>query len=144
MKVIKINSSFIRPHTIKSFSVYAEQEFIVLEIFNGQQYTQCFEIFQSKEVDYHYLFGVKQNSKTVMILDEIDNLMQKLAVNTSLEVKRLLSKRKGSIFKNETMFLDCELFNFLAKSEEKNNIELLIKEYRKEQRKIGFFKRFFL
>lgn len=24
MKVIKINSSFIRPHTIKSFSVYAE------------------------------------------------------------------------------------------------------------------------
>ncbi|EJI2066085.1 hypothetical protein ND321_001659 [Campylobacter coli] len=36
------------------------------------------------------------------------------------------------------------LFIFLAKSEEKNNIELLIKEYRKEQRKIGFFKRFFL
>ncbi|EPV3090734.1 hypothetical protein ACV3CL_000657 [Campylobacter jejuni] len=33
MKVIKINSSFIRPHTIKSFSVYAEQEFIVLKIF---------------------------------------------------------------------------------------------------------------
>lgn len=32
MKVIKINSSFIRPHTIKSFSVYAEQEFIVLKI----------------------------------------------------------------------------------------------------------------
>lgn len=32
---------------------------------------------------------------------------------------------------------------FLAKSEEKNNIELLVKEYRKEQRKIGFFKRFF-
>ncbi|EDP8326292.1 hypothetical protein G3M21_001663, partial [Campylobacter coli] len=91
-----------------------------------------------------YIFGAKQNSKTVIILDEIDNLMQKLAANTSLEVKRLLSKRKGSIFKNETMFLDCELFNFLAKSEEKNNIELLIKEYRKEQRKIGFFKRFFL
>lgn len=43
MKVIKINSSFIRPHTIKSFSVYAEQEFIVLEIFNGEQYTQGFK-----------------------------------------------------------------------------------------------------
>ncbi|EHC3091728.1 hypothetical protein JTQ25_001552 [Campylobacter coli] len=144
MKVIKINSSFIRPHTIKSFSVYAEQEFIVLKIFNGVNYIQDFEIFKSKELDYHYTFGVKQNSKTVMILDEIDNLMQKLAVNTSLEVKRLLSKRKGSIFKNGTIFLDYELFNFLQKSEEKNNIELLVKEYRKEQRKIGFFKRFFL
>lgn len=32
MKVIKISSSFIRPHTIKSFSVYAEQEIIVHSI----------------------------------------------------------------------------------------------------------------
>ncbi|HBD8887166.1 TPA: hypothetical protein KLA71_001761, partial [Campylobacter jejuni] len=47
MKVIKINSSFIRPHTIKSFSVYAEQEFIVLKIFNGVNYIQDFEIFKS-------------------------------------------------------------------------------------------------
>ncbi|EOD4751472.1 hypothetical protein ACJUIR_000895 [Campylobacter jejuni] len=119
MKVIKINSSFIRPHTIKSFSVYAEQEFIVLKIFNGVNYIQDFEIFKSKELDYHYTFGVKQNSKTVMILDEIDNLMQKLAVNTSLEVKRLLSKRKGSIFKNGTIFLDYELFNFFSEKRRK-------------------------
>ncbi len=97
MKMIKINSYFIRPHTIKSFSVYAEQEFIVLKIFNGINYIQHFKIFQNKELDYHYIFGAKQNSKTVMILDEIDNLMQKLAANTSLEVKRLLSK-KGFYF----------------------------------------------
>ncbi|EDO7793593.1 hypothetical protein G9Q69_000946 [Campylobacter coli] len=50
MKVIKINSSFIRPHTIKSFSVYAEQEFIVLKIFNGINYIQHFKIFQNKEL----------------------------------------------------------------------------------------------
>ncbi|EHI6452719.1 hypothetical protein J9429_001554, partial [Campylobacter jejuni] len=78
MKSVKINNTYILAETIKSFRIFQDENFVVLEIFNGEQYTQCFEIFQSKEVKYHYLFGVKQNSKTIKILNDIDISMQKL------------------------------------------------------------------
>ncbi|EAI2463139.1 hypothetical protein E2Y98_08555 [Campylobacter jejuni] len=78
MKLVKICNTYILAETIKSFRIFQDENFVVLEIFNGEQYGQCFEIFQSKEVEYHYLFGVKQNSKTIKILNDIDISMQKL------------------------------------------------------------------
>ncbi|EFO6397206.1 hypothetical protein ACN50M_001774 [Campylobacter jejuni] len=143
MKSVKINNTYILAETIKSFRIFQDENFVVLEIFNGEQYTQCFEIFQSKEVEYHYLFGVKQNSKTIKILNDIDISMQKLCGvigNNLLETLAFLKSRK----KEDIVFrLDNEITQILEKSELVENINKLVKEYENEQSNKGFFKKFF-
>lgn len=143
MKTIKINNTYILSETIKSFRIFQDENFVVLKIFNGKQYTQCFEIFQNKEVEYHYLFGAKQNSKTIKILNEIDILMEKLCGvigNNLLETLAFLESRK----KEDIVFrLDDEITQFLEKSEFVINIKNLVKEYENEQSNKSFFKKFF-
>ncbi|TKX29491.1 hypothetical protein [Campylobacter estrildidarum] len=144
MKSVKIDNTYILTETIISFRTFQVENFIALEIFNGKKYTKYFEIFQSKEVEYHYLFGAKQNSKTIKILDKIDILMEKLCEfvgNNLLKTLTLLKSRK----KEDIVFrLDDEIRQILEKSELVENIKKLAKEYENEQSNKGFFKKFFL
>lgn len=143
MKSVKIGNNYILAETIKSFSVFQDENFIALEIFNGKKYTKYFEIFQSKELEYHYIFGAKQNSKTIKILDNIDILMEKLCVfigNNLLETLAFLESRK----KEDIVFeLDNEIRQILEKSELVENIKKLVKEYKNEQSNKGFLKKVF-
>ncbi|EHT8119033.1 hypothetical protein KXN05_001730, partial [Campylobacter jejuni] len=95
------------------------------------------------ELEYHYIFGAKQNSKTIKILDNIDILMEKLCVfigNNLLETLAFLESRK----KEDIVFgLDNEIRQILEKSELVENIKKLVKEYKNEQSNKGFFKKFF-
>ncbi|HEB9422991.1 TPA: hypothetical protein RZK55_000743 [Campylobacter jejuni] len=143
MKSVKINNIYILAETIKSFTIFQDENFVVLEIFNGKQYAQRFQIFQSKEVEYHYVFGVKQNSKTIKILNDIDISMQKLCEvlgSNLLQTLALLESRK----KEDIVFrLDDEITQILEKSKLVEIINKLVKEYENEQSNKGFFKKFF-
>lgn len=142
MKVIKIKDTYINAETIKSFKIFHDENFIELEIFNGKIYTKYFEIFQSKKLEYHYIFGTKQNSKTSKILDEIANLMQKLCENinnTLIETLCFVERRcEDFVFR-----LDDEITQILEKSEIVKNIQKLVVEYEKEQNKNSLLTRFF-